>query len=272
MTNWDFPCSEPIDIDIYSWASGSVAISGEPTQTVTVEVTPDSSRVDEQLLEEVRVTFDGHQLKVSGPKASGFWRRSGLDLTIKAPAGSRCEAHTASADVSCVGELGSLTVQTASGDVTASSVTGDGVVRTASGDVMLRDLAGEAQINTASGDVQLQRIGGEARVNTVSGDINIAQCQGPVGAHTVSGDIELGAVASGTVGLNSVSGDLTVRVVPGISLYLDLSSTSGDIKNELDEGYDEDSGSTLEIKCRTLSGDIRIRRAPAQAAPASNPA
>jgi DUF4097 and DUF4098 domain-containing protein YvlB len=267
MTNWEFPCSDPIDIDIDSWASGSVAIAGEPTQTVTVEVTPANSRADAQVLEEVRVTFDGQRLKIAGPKGfgRGFSRHYALDLTVRAPAGSRCDAHTASADVNCVGELGALTVQTASGDVSASSVTGDTIVRSASGDVMLRSLASDAQVNTASGDVHLDRVGGEARVNTVSGDVTIAQCPGPVAAHTVSGDIDLGAVASGKVSLNSVSGDLAVSVVPGIGLYLDLASTSGDIRNELDESDGDDSGPALEIKCRTLSGDVRIRRAPGQA-------
>jgi DUF4097 and DUF4098 domain-containing protein YvlB len=269
MTNWEFPCSDPIDIDIPSWASGSVAVAGEPTQTVTVEVTPSRARADDQLLQEVRVSFDGQRLQVAGPRGISFGIRRGLDLTIKAPPGSRCAAHTASADVSCVGELGALTVQTASGDVTASSVTGNCVVRTASGDVMLRNLAAEAQVNTASGDVQVDRVGGEARINTVSGDVRIARCPGPVSAHTVSGDVDLGAVASGSVGLNSVSGDLTVSVLPGISLYLDLASTSGDIRNELDESDGDDSGAALEIKCRTLSGDIRIRRAPAQATTAT---
>lgn len=266
MTNWEFPCSDPIDIDINSWTSGSVAVAGEPTQTIAVEVTPENSRAGDGLLDEVQVSFDGQRLKVTGPKGrAGLWRRNALDLTIKAPVGSRCEAHTASADLNCVGELGELTVQTASGDVTASSVTGKTLVRTASGDVMLANLASDTQVNTASGDVQLDRVGGEAQVNTVSGDVTIAQCPGPVAAHTVSGDVDLGAVASGTVSLNSVSGDLTVSVVPGIGVYLDLASTSGDLRSELDEADGDDSAPALEIKCRTLSGDIRIRRAPAQA-------
>ena len=38
MTTWDFPCSEPADISITHWASGSIAVAGEPTDAVSVEV------------------------------------------------------------------------------------------------------------------------------------------------------------------------------------------------------------------------------------------
>ncbi len=266
MTNWEFPCSEPIDIDIDSWASGSVAVSGEATQTVTVEVVPASLHADDALLSEVSVEFDGGHLEVKGPRGISLRRRGALDLTIKAPAGSRCTAKSASADISCVGELGRLKASTASGDVMAKLVTGDLEVATASGDVIVSEAAAEVRASTASGDVQVARLGGEARVNTASGDVMIGQCAGSVSVSTASGDVELRSVASGRIGVNSASGDLTVGVVPGISVYLDLASTSGSIRSELEESDGDDSGPAVEIKCRTLSGDVRIRRAPAAAA------
>jgi DUF4097 and DUF4098 domain-containing protein YvlB len=269
MTHWDFACSEPVDISIDSWASGSIAVSGEPTSAIAVEVVAShrNANVDE-LLAQVRVTLDDGLLVIQGPRHGSFRRRNGLDLTIKVPAGSSCAARTSSADVSCVGELSALTAQTASGDVTAASVTGDVVVKSASGDVMLSN-AGAAHINTASGDVQLSRVDGEARINTASGDVTIGSSAGPVATHTASGDIELGAVSSGKVDLTSVSGDVRVAVVPGIAVYLDLASTSGDIRSELDAADEEVSSAAVEIKCRSLSGDIRIHKSRGSASPAS---
>jgi hypothetical protein len=264
MTNWEFPCSGPVDIDIDSWPAGSVAVSGQPTQTITVEVTPANRRVDDALLSEVRVTFDGTLLQITGPRgAISFRRRDALDVTVKAPAGSRCSAKTASADVSCVGELGALRASTASGDVTAATVTGELEVQTASGDVLVNSVGSDAKVSTASGDVQLARIGGEAQISTASGDVILGQCASSVSAHTASGDVDLRAVSAGRISANSASGDLTVGVVPGISVYLDLASTSGDISSALAESDGDDSGPAVEIKCRTLSGDVRVRRAPA---------
>jgi hypothetical protein len=267
MTNWEFPCSEPVDIDIDSWPAGSVAVSGQPTQAITVEVTPANRRVDDALLSEVRVTFDGQLLKISGPKTGmSFRRRDALDVTVKAPAGSRCSAKTASADVSCVGELGDLRATTASGDVTAARLTGELDVQTASGDVLVSAVGSDAKVSTASGDVQLARIGGEARISTASGDVTLGQCASSVNANTASGDVDLRAVSAGRISANSASGDLAVGVVPGISVYLDLASTSGDISSDLHESDGADSGPAVEIKCRTLSGDVRIHRAQAPAA------
>lgn len=265
MTNWKFPCSHPVDIDVDSWAAGSIAVSGEPTQTITVEVTPANQGVDDALLAEVRVSFDGERLQVTGPKGIGFRRRDALDVTIKAPAGSRCTAKTASADLSCVGELGALRASTASGDVNVATITGDLEVQTASGDVMVKEAGSAAKISSASGDVQIVRVGGDARVNTASGDVILGQCARSVSATTASGEVDLRAVSAGRIRLNSVSGDLAVGVVRGVGVYLDLASTSGDISSDLDESDGDESGPAVEIKCRTLSGDVRIRRAPAPA-------
>jgi Putative adhesin len=271
MSNWDFPCSDPVEISVESWVSGSVVVSGEPTSTVSVEIVPTrySSHADE-LLAEVHVSFDDGQLHIRGPHGISFRRRFGLDLTIKAPTGSSCSVQTVSADLSCIGELSALSMRTASGDVTAESVTGPVEVHSASGDILLNRADNDVTINTASGDIQASRIGGATRINTASGDVVITSCGSSVTAHTASGDIQLGAVANGRVELRSASGDMNVGVVPGLAVYLDLGSTSGDIRSDLEPGDDDsgrDSGdAALQISCRTLSGDIRITRAHGEAA------
>jgi hypothetical protein len=78
-------------------------------------------------------------------------------------------------------------------------------------------------------------------------------------------------VAEGTVELRSVSGDLSVAVVPGIGVYLDLASTTGSLHNGLDAaGEDEGtapSDASVQISCRSLSGDIRVHKASGAARP-----
>jgi hypothetical protein len=267
MTNWDFPCTDPVDISIESWGSGSIAISGEQTDRVSVEVLPSGRGRDAaELLDEVQVSFEDGQLYVRGPRLVSFRRIKGLDLTIMAPAGSSCAAKTASADVSCVGELSGLAVQTASGDVTAAAISGNVTLHSASGDALLNEVGGDLVVSTASGDVQAKLVDGETRINTASGDVAVGYCSGPVSAHTASGDIDLACVTTGSIQLNSASGDMVVGVVPGIGVYLDLSSTSGSIRSELDASEGDVAGATVELKCRTLSGDIRVFKAHGRAA------
>jgi Putative adhesin len=263
MTNWDFPCSDPVDISIDSWASGSIVVAGEATAELTVEVLPTRSGDIADLITQVQVSFEDGQLYVRGPRLGSFRRNKGLDLIIKAPAGSSCAAKTASADLSCVGELSALAMHTASGDITAALVTGDVTVQSASGDVLLNKAGGNLAIRTASGDIQATEVDGDAQFNSASGDVTVGYCSGSVAAHTTSGDIEVGAVAAGRLDLSTTSGDMAVAVLPGIGVYLDLASTSGDIRSDLDPGDDQsgEADAAVEIRCRTLSGDIRIRKA-----------
>ena len=50
-------------------------------------------------------------------------------------------------------------------------------------------------------------------------------------------------------------------VTPGLGVYLDLSSMSGRVGSELDEQEGDGTDTALEIKCRTISGDIRVSKA-----------
>jgi DUF4097 and DUF4098 domain-containing protein YvlB len=263
MTTWNFPCPEPASIGISSWAAGSVAVAGEQTDTVSVEVVASDPRADvDDLLQLVKVSFENGTLTVRGPRAEGLWRRrTGLDLTIKAPAGSACQARTASADVSVVGRLGALNVHTASGDVTATAECGPVTLRTASGDIFVERAGADAQISTASGDVQIGRVSGEVSINAVSGDLSIGTAAGQLGAHTISGDIAVRDLTGGQADLGTTSGDVQVMVTPGVGVYLDLSSMSGHVRSELDEEHGGGADATLEIKCRSISGDIRVAKA-----------
>jgi DUF4097 and DUF4098 domain-containing protein YvlB len=274
MTKWDFACSDPVDISIDNWGSGTIVVSGEPTSSVVVEVAPGHRDADEDVLDQVQVALEDGQLYVRGPRIATFRRRHGLDLTIKAPAGSTCAAKTTSGDLSCVGDVSAVSLQTASGDLTAGSV-GDVTLRSASGDLLVKRATGTVTVHTASGDIQVARIDGDVRITTASGDVAIGECGGPVAVQTASGDVKLSAVGAGLVQAASTSGDLAIAVMPGLGVYLDLASNSGDIRSELDDsdGADADAGDALapalHINCRTMSGDITISKA--QTAP-SEPA
>lgn len=266
MTSWEFPSSDPIDIFI-NIAAGSVAVSAEPTELTTVDLRPSKSgRNAEDLVSEVRVSFSDGRLEIIQPKSTSFLRgHAGLDLTVRAPAGSRCTVRTASADVACVGDLTELEAKTASGDVTAASVSGALQVTTASGDVWLEKTGAGVRAQTASGDIRLRVAAGDVSLNTASGDIHVGAASASVDAHTASGDVHISSVTTGYAEVKTVSGDTTIGVAPGAGVYLDLSSLTGRIKSQLEE-TGENNDVQLRVNCRSVSGDIRITRSSAAAA------
>ena len=140
MASWEFPESEPIEIFI-SIASGSVAVSGEPIAATCVTASSAHRGAGDALSpEELRVSFNAGRLEIVQPKNPGSLRGRGrLDVTVRTPAGARVTVRTASADVSCVGQLADLEVATASGDVTAASVSGAAAVNTAHRDIERRE-------------------------------------------------------------------------------------------------------------------------------------
>jgi hypothetical protein len=242
MAHWEFPGSEPIDVFI-DQAAGRVTLTAQPTDVTTVELTASWPGRSERLVPDVQVSFGNGRLEIVGPRRSGLWRgHTGLDLAVTLPAGSRCMVRSASADLSCTGELAELDAHTASGDVTAAVITG------------------HAAIQTASGDVRLEEAGAGADVRTASGDVNIGSAATSVAVVTSSGDVRLGSVAAGRADVQTVSGDIVAGVAAGVGVYLDLASATGSVTSQLEETGPSDD-IALGVRCRTASGDIRIVRA-----------
>lgn len=240
MTSWDFPTSDPIDLQIRVPA-GNVTVHAVATQAATVTLQASRRGRDERYLDDTRVEFDHGALSILAPERSGFGRGGSLSVTVEVPAGSSCLVHTASADVDCTGTLSALDVHSASGDVTAERV------------------SGVARVSTASGDVHVGETA-EADLESASGDVSIGTVSGPASAKTASGDVRIDAASGSRVEAKSTSGDVRVGVAPGIGVYLDLSTLSGTASSELDPAG-ESGGADMTLSCRTLSGDVLVTRA-----------
>jgi DUF4097 and DUF4098 domain-containing protein YvlB len=268
-----FDIDGPAQIEV-RLASGDVQI--DPTLDGRVEVELVAHDEESQhLVDDARIELRDRHLLVDVPqKRSGFnfafmFGRSGITCHIRCPRDSAVSAKTKSADVRCSGTIGGLNVSTASGDVDADRVSGGVNVKSASGDVSVREIGAGVNVQTASGDVELGVVRGAANVGTASGDVSIEEAYDDVNANTVSGDQEHGAVMRGNVSAHSVSGDVTIGVRRGSRVWLDCNTVSGDTSSELDLTTDvpEGDGPMLEVRAKTVSGDINIRRAPAPEAP-----
>ena len=151
--------------------------------------------------------------------------------------------RTASGDVA-LQDAASLAVEAASGDVLVREIEGDVSVKTTSGDLLARSVGGDLVVAVVSGDVKVGTLGGDCRVNAVSGDVEIGELGGEATINGVSSDVELG-------------------VAPGRRLWLDVRSATGDVRSDLDVGDTPagDDARVSEITVRTVSGDVRLRRA-----------
>ncbi len=250
--------------------AGVLVVASWHEPRVEVEVAP--RRGDERsaaAAAETRVSATergGRQeVVVRAPRREGKlglgWRRGPeLEVTVRCPEGSDVDFGTATADLDARGSLGAVAVRSASGDASLEDAASLSFT-TASGDLSAGSIAGGLTTKGASGDVDVRSVGGPASVNTVSGDVRLGSTAGAAAVRTVSGDVDLRAAAAG-IEIGSVSGDVEVAAVPGLVLWIDAQSVSGTMTSELDVGDEPaaDGAQTVELRIRTVSGDVRLTR------------
>jgi hypothetical protein len=280
MRSFDFDTPGPVRLDL-ELPFGRVDVDTDDTATQT-HVDLDGSGGDVQDLidaavVEARPRGSGHEVRVEVRRRSGFFISLGhgpeLRLRVTCPAGADLVVRTKSADVRGRGRLGSAEVKTASGDISLDSVSGDVRVKTASGDFALSEGHGDTQVQTASGDVALQQARGDVTVQAVSGDVWIKDARQSVHVNTVSGDQRIDAVLEGSVETQAVSGDILIGVRRGSRVYVDANTISGSTNSELNlsdaptdagtEGDGADQGPMVEVRAKTVSGDVSLVRAAA---------
>ena len=134
-------------------------------------------------------------------------------------------------------------LKSASGDVAAASAQAERArTHTASGDVRFGRVASRADLSSASGNITLTESTGPIDAKTMSGDVTVERAAGDsVRASSMSGDVFVGGLSQGAVNVKSMSGDVVMDVVPGVRVWIDLSSLSGQAESELDQG-DESTG------------------------------
>ena len=172
--------------------------------------------------------------------------------------------QTRSADLDARGRFGSAEIETTSGDVEIAELTGDLRLRDVSGDAHIGHIGRNAEIQTVSGDVTVEAGEGAVTLQSVSGDLAVRAAGGPVTLNSVSGDQRAEGAGNGPVSAQSVSGDIRIGIRPGVRVWIDAASRSGDVTSELEvrDGQAAD-GPVAELRLQSLSGDIAIVRSAA---------
>jgi hypothetical protein len=256
-----FPVGDgPYAVDIRNPA-GSVTVQAvENFPEYAVEIEPLDAAAEE-LLDRVELFVVGSRLRVHVPERR-LLRTPAFAIRVTAPTGVAARIAVASADTDLRGSFGRVVLTGASGDSVVEACT-DLQLRTASGDARIGRVSGRATVGSASADLQVDSVGGGLQVKTASGDIEIGSVSGDVSVVTASGDVGIDRVTGGTVGVKTVSGDVEVGVVPGLRVWLDLSSVSGRMQSQLggDDGVADDGPAQVTLALRSVSGNQRILRA-----------
>jgi hypothetical protein len=268
-----FEVTGPVELDL-RLVRGEIEIDPTLDGRVEIDLTAHDDE-SQRLVDEARVELQDHadrqRVIVDVPRRGGglsfgiVFGRSGITCRVRCPEGSLVNVKSKSADLLARGTIGGLNVQTASGDVEVDRVRGGVNVKSASGDVQAREVGAGVSIQTASGDIDIEIVRGAVSIATASGDVRIGEAYDNVNANTVSGDQDHGAVMTGQLAAHSVSGDVRIGVRRGSRVYLDCNTVSGDTSSELELTDDAATGDgpLVEIRAKTVSGDIKITRAPA---------
>ncbi|ALJ22131.1 DUF4097 family beta strand repeat-containing protein [Microbacterium sp. No. 7] len=171
-----------------------------------------------------------------------------------------------------------LTLGVVSASALVSGLSNDAKLNTVSGDIIVDGLTGDISVNAVSGDVQIRGLEGTLNANSVSGDVAAVGTIRKAFADTVSGDILVdssGAVQS--IALNTVGGTTTVRLDEGLpanyvlrtvsgKLLVDgsVQQGSGGIGSSFTGSVGELSGSFVDVRANSVSGDITVLRRAAE--------
>jgi Toastrack DUF4097 len=259
--------------------AGRIEIESDNSDETTVELEALSGNdFVRELVQTARIEVlrrgDGHEVIVEAKMRGGFWISFGrgpeIRLRVSCPKGADLDVRTKSADLQARGEYRAVDVKTASGDVGIDEVLDDARVKTASGDVQVERAGGVLSVNSASGDLHVGSVDGPSSIQLVSGDVYIRDAGDSITANTISGDQRIDAVFQGRMDLRAVSGDISVGIRRGSRVYVDANTVSGSTVSELDladvpsEPEPEGESSLVELFAKTVSGDVRIERAPAR--------
>ncbi len=157
---------------------------------------------------------------------------------------------------------GSNAIEYGAGDISVDRATAHAEITAGSGDVRVGALDTTAVIKNSNGDTWVGVAGGELRLNAANGDIAVAEAHAGVGAKSANGDVRLGDVARGSVVLETKIGELEVGIRQGSAAWLDVSSHTGRVRNELEASEAPDAAAdSVRVRARTTIGDIVIERA-----------
>jgi len=272
----------PIDLAINLQVGEIQVVAGDRTDTVvTVSPTNPAKAVDRRGAEDTKVELDGQRLTVKGPRPRVSWigPTESVDLLIELPTGSRFTAEIAVGAVRTVGRLGATRIKSSMGSVdveasddlwlraghgtvTVGTIDGGAEITADHGQIRIGTVTGDAVLKASHGSIEVGQSGGDVDAKLAYGDLEITHALGSVATKTSYGSIRLHEVSSGSIEVESGFGQVDIGVRADVPAWLDLSSKSGHVRNQLgDNRTPAESEQSVAVRARTQAGGITIQRA-----------
>jgi DUF4097 and DUF4098 domain-containing protein YvlB len=261
-------------------SAGHVTVTAGDTDRTTVELTP-LNAAGEQAVATATVTQRGGGIVVHLPHQRGGLFRQGasVDVVVHCPTGTALEVRTDAADVQATGTYSRASVTSGSGTIEVDVVTGTANLRTGSGTVTATDVrdalvaatgsgnvrvghtARTAKVTVGSGDISISELAGDVVTKTGSGDVEVDRLDGALTTKTGSGSLTVRRAVAGSVLAKGASGSVTIGVEEGTAAWLDVSTLTGRVRQELGEAAPPTDGDNrVEITAHTVSGNLRVHR------------
>ena len=273
----------PIDVAIHLPVGAIEIVASDRSDTVvTVTPTNPAKAVDRRGAEETTVDFAAQRLTITGPKPrfSFIGPSESVDVRVELPAGSRLTAEGSMGGVRTVGRLGATRIKCSMGPVDVDSTGRPVAARRArqrdrrhrgrlgsrspptTGRSGVGTVTGDAVLKASHGSVQVGESGGDLDARLSYGDLEITRALGSVTTKTSYGSIQLHEISSGSIQVESGYGQITLGVRDGVPAWLDLSSKSGHVRNQLEGNRAPDeSEQSVAVRARTQAGNITVQRA-----------
>ena len=253
---------EPVELIVENRA-GTVAVRGEDTQRVRVEVIAhlwaesDDEADDQAELIKRSIRQEGQRVIVRAPALLRphpflfFSRTPRVDYLMAVPRGCAANVSSRSGRVEVEHIRGPLEVtarsgriavreieddvrvSSSSGSTQAEAIAGSLVVQSRSGGVRVSGCKGNAQVHAKSGSIQIEEVGGDLDVQTRSGSSVIAEAGGSLRVSAMSGSILYEGPVRGPFDIDVMSGAVRLALDPESVFFLDAESTSGSVRSDL---------------------------------------
>lgn len=234
-----------VDVVAHDEPGARIEVHGVTIKDLRIEVTGDLVEIDHPQLRWDNFLEVFRNFTASGPKA---------EISVAVPRSVALNLGVVSGSALVAGLTNDAKLNTVSGDIIVDGLTGDLTVNAVSGDVQVRELVGSFGANSVSGDVAVTGTVRKASVDTVSGNI-VVDAAGPVNA----------------VNLNTVSGNSTVRLDDRLPANYAVRTLSGRLQvdgvvrasgptTSFVGSAGELSGSFVDVRANTISGDVTVLR------------
>lgn len=214
-----------------------------------------------EAIQHTRIDLTGNRLAVRTPNTAPL-RNVPLAVWVRAPENSEIAVHNGSGEVSVTGPAGRVQVQSGSGGVSFTEATERATVRTGSGPLRLGAMTGGVHARSGSGDVEIASLGSSSSVVTGSASVWLGEIQSDVLVRSGSGDLTVADAAAGEVELITGSGEIQVAVHRGRSAEVDLTSSAGAARSDLDVSSEPpETEPSIRIFGRSGTGDAVLTSA-----------